>query len=604
MFLVLAWMSLSPWGSAMTRWLDLAGATAAVLLLAVTDSGGYSELWAGFGFRESLAGMFVVALISVSRFGRQISVRVRNALQFVGVTIISIGYVPLMIQPGYALLNLGDTTYHVLEELIGPSVGSLPLFNFTPQYTSLLGYLQYLVTLLNIEIDNLALAVAIANFLNFAVVALIIAIVRSAKLLSSWTITLILFVPLWLQVGTYGGSSAQVAEFANAARIVPGLLALWITIVAQKKTRANRRGSRWTWLLVGVALTISLMNNADIGLGAFVAGWALLVSNSWNFGIRASGVIEAAIGCALMVCMVLGVGILFGAEPLDMLSMWIGIRASSSSLYGLSISPPLFGPWVLVLSMVVYTFSREVIVVLRHRNVLQRRSARMTDLKERLSRDVAVLFAVWCLFFLFKFLHKPINPNFSQLFVPAFLLGMSLVRPMLRTRVGDLDFRRIVHQLPNWALMSVLVAALFHAPDPRDEWKRLLSPQGVTSEWSRVPGRPNDVFSIDDSPIPNDVVLAVGSLNKRLKSDGYSVGYFGYLGNTMETLSGVDNVFAMTAVESLRFNDQEKHACRRLSASRTEYVIVWLAPFVCEGYSKVASIALYDGRSLDLVRLF
>lgn len=554
----------------------------------------YPELWSGFGSTfVGILGLCAVSfLMSPSRFvspmKRVIQISLLPSL------VIVVFYVPLMLQPTYALLNFGDTTYHVLEEFMAPWVsGNFPLFNFSAQYGSMLGYLFWPVKLVFGE--SILAAVISLNLLNALVPVISLYVLRKIRISNYPIWQLLGLLSLWLVSGPYGGSSTQIAEAGGAARLVPSLAAVAASsAILSDRNRSNMR-IRIGWACAGLLASLAALNNADLGLGVFIA---ILLTHAIRWVCQGFSAIEFLSFTYPIVCsfalFLAWPG--FSTGPKERLALWIGIRTAPERMYE-RLDVVSYIPASLFAALVGVAI---VSTVMRIVGFKRSRGLRHLEGNEY----ITFLIAIWSLFFLGKFYFGGAIQGVPQMFVPAFLLGWAILSRVNWSLKESCSYSyRLRKLLVPSLLMLAPIASLGFASDPRDEWKRLIIHQGQTTDWSRVLGRPNDVYSRNQNPIPNGVALDVRGIAEKLRNGGSHVGYFGYLGSTMTALTGVESVFSMTAIESMRFADFESIVCTKIRSTTFDEVLVWLARFPCDGYFLASKHAASDGTEVLQYRL-
>lgn len=237
------------------------------------------ELWSGFGTRPAITSLlFVFILLFTVGIANSVNNYsfLRNLFTIYAPIAVLISYTPLFIQPPNGLINLGDTTYHVLDEILAPIVGGYPYGDYSPQYSAMLGWLLYPLKLLNLSgATTMVLIIIVCNLLTLLVPVLVALIQKSLFPKSPFLLTLAMFVVLWGVCGPGLGATVQLREFSHFARYVPALLALYLFTKVFKLPKEPLKKS----LIVsnGVVLSFAILNSPDVGLALGIALFAALL---------------------------------------------------------------------------------------------------------------------------------------------------------------------------------------------------------------------------------------------------------------------------------------------------------------------------------------
>ena len=112
--------------------------------LQIMGHGRFPYLWQGFGLQiVLLAAVITLAMLlripSLNFEFTNDHVKLKRVISVTGLSTIVALYVPSFIQPAWGIINMGDATHQVLEEISGPLVGNFPGVNAVSTYTTLLG---------------------------------------------------------------------------------------------------------------------------------------------------------------------------------------------------------------------------------------------------------------------------------------------------------------------------------------------------------------------------------------------------------------------------------------------------------------------------------
>ena len=543
----------------------------------------YPGLWAGFGVMPAATALALAASVTFGPHLDNFSLRDEKLGVFFFYYLVPVTLVAprllLFIQPPNGLINLGDTTYHVLDELLAPYTGGLPYGDYTPQYTGVLGWLLLPLRLLPLNTDAImAVTIAISGLLNLAVPVLVVAISRIAFPSLRRVLAFCAFVALWTVCGTDLGYSSQVREFSHFARYVPSLFAVWIVLLVVSKQSHERH--QLQLMAAGCGLALSVLNSADHGLTLTTAVFAALILGASRSQVPWG--ILARIGSWFLLAIALYIAITFLIGPQFSVQSYLGLRsdALAGTVYGANKQISPLGPQILVLMTPV------MLIAIALRKTPPWRSSGESAAIELL----AVSTAIWSLLLSVKFIMKdPAGAvELPSTFVPIFFGGVvvfySVIIPALRSR--DASFR--ILKLPMLFTLSLIVGSVYPSPNvsARDEVKRISGRYLNTNNWSTTPGRSVDGWSIEALVLEDNLLDEVAKRANNFRKGGQSLGYFGAFGNTVELVTGVNNVTGIAAPESLRFGSgQETLACKPAHRGLPEVVIVFNSRFPCSGYS-------------------
>lgn len=529
--------------------------------------------WTGFGFTPTIATLvFALLLLTqqkapIQKSSRKILVKILKL--YVPITILFL-YSLVYIQPPNGLINLGDTTYHVLDELLAPMLGSFVLSDYSPQYSGMLGWLLFPLKFLSLSGETTMLVViVVSNIFNLLIPVLVFLIVIEVFPKIPKLITLTSFVLIWGVSGTSRGGSVQLREFAYFGRFVPILFAIWIAV---RMLNCRLLYQQKYALMTGLVSAFVILGSPDYGLTfivAFLFSLSMAIHRKWIASrVRHSFLFGTIFGIT-GYCFVL---VLVGKTP--SLTSWVGLRSGVKSLYGGG-ELEVFGPHLIVMSIAVTSIAL---------GICGARNSSQT--KQEISFRVIVLsLGLWILALLIRYLLSPHPIGLPPLFIPSFLaftLIMGHFQISNHVRIHPLDRVTI---LPLLFVSALPVAAFWHFPNPQDEFRRISGQYVNATNWSSTPGRVSDGWSPNALGIYDDFINKTSTLAQKIPSNDSSIGYFGIFGHTVELLTGVNNVLGIAAPESLRFGpSQEKLACVPVDSQRPRFVIVYLSSFPCLHY--------------------
>ena len=537
------------------------------------------ELWSGFG-TQVLVFAAVGLLIAVNGrkvFNKYANDKVRFRLWFTLCTIVLLMYLPVFIQPSYGLLNLGDTTYHVLDEMLAPVVGRFPYFDYSPQYTAIYGWLLSPLRWIPFSTEQeMNIIILVCNLLTVLVPLAVVGIVKNTingvkAIFPLTAITVVLCVS-----GSMNGASSQLKEFSFFGRYLPVLL---VILLLSHRSFSNLHHIGWrSVMFLGVLLGINLINNPEFGLltiFALAAAFVVPICRDFSIGILFSGVITSA--SVLVIAYMFG-GTIF-AGSFDLQSV-IGIRLGGSSLYP-EASTKVFGVHLMSIGICMTGIARGLQIQLSGWSLGR-------------SQQIAMLEILSSLFLagvLYKFFLWPIGPGALQLLLPSLLVVVFLIADATEVNgsLGKLIDTPLSVAGPIFLVLALSVGALVQIPNPLDEFRRVTGNHAGSTNWSSTPGRVADGWSVKSlNEDYSSLIDVVSRVSGQLDQTRRSVAFFGMHGNAVELATGVRNVVGIAAPESMRFGGNQPYlACKPLSVVRPQYVIVYGTDFPCEGYSRM-----------------
>ena len=544
-------------------------------------------LWAGFGRIPALTTSAIVLFAflqgTVLRSKLSLPVRLRLIHQFSAAALL-VWYLPIYIQPPNGLINFGDTSYHVVDELLAPAMGAYSYANYSPQYTGMLGWIVAPFMWLPISVETkMTLVIVVINLFILAIPVLVLTILRLQISRLPKLLTTAAFVAVWTVTGAERGYSVHFREFMVFARVVPVLVSL-LALVSMLRSSSRSQELRST--IAGILCGVSFLNSLDSG-----APWSIIVvvvlliatilriiswRVFWRFVIGLSTSLVSY--CLFLVTN--------GLSP--SVSSFVGLRIVGREIYGGGI-PSVTGPHVLVMSIAVASIAFGL-------GIFQARGRATGRVN---SQVVALALGLWMFALLLKYLLFAHPVGLPIFFAPAFIVTVIMALDSHSPTIVRQRLTNRLAALPLSFLLFLPVGAVWQAPDFRDELRRISGQHLGTTDWSSVPGRVSDGWSLKALTAYDNVLRNVATVADELQVAGLSPGYFGIFGHTVELATGVDNVLGIPAPESLRFGDsQERLACIPVNVRRPDVIIVYASSFPCPGYGPV------EYRSTDSLMLY
>ncbi len=548
-----------------------------ILLLASVTKIPFEQVpgaWTGFGFIPTMVSLFgSLVLLFYQQTSKHSSIR-KNKSKKVKVVIpmiVMAVYSLVYIQPPNGLINLGDTSYHVLDELLAPMLGSYPLSDYSPQYSGMLGWVLFPLKYFSLSGESIMLIIVIAsNIFNLLIPLLVLLIVIAVFPKLPKMITFASFVVIWGVSGPSRGASIQLREFAHFGRFVPILIVVWVIV---RMLNSHGFSRQQLSLIAGLASAFIVLGSPDYGLSfviAFLLSLSLATYRKW-IKLRISLLFTSGILIGITSYLII---LTLSGKSLS-LESWIGLRSGARSLYGGG-EIDIFGPHLFVMAIAVAAIGFGVF-----RNLSSSSSE-----QEITFRVIILSIGLWMFALMVKYLLSPNPVALPQYFIPAFIAFLLIFGHLRLNSKATSHLLDRLNILPFFFVAALPLAALWNFPEPRDEFRRISGRHVNTTNWSSSPGRVSDGWSPSALKVYDDFIVSTSILALEIDSDNFSVGYFGIFGHTIELLTGIDNVLGIPAPESLRFgSSQEKLACLPVDFRRPDFVIVYGSSFPCVGYS-------------------
>jgi len=580
------------------------------VITTVPIAGYESQLWNGFGRKVFALNVLVVFVIISFRFKliqlwqsswRVFTLRASNLLA--SLVLIAV-YLPTLLQPPGGIINIADTTYFFLDETLAQLSGQFPNATYLPTYTSMFGWLIWPLQYFHLSPTSImAAGIAMINILIIAIPLMIVFTVRKFERQIPFAIALLFVVAL---IAVSGPINAASTTFSNMA-VMPGRFFLPFAgiLVASSAMLKQDSTKRITFFaLSGVLTSITGFNNPDVCLAFVVAicssyGIGLLTKSIRNKDILAfmTGLISFTV---LYLCLA---KVLTKGFSFKMYGYFSTTRVADFYFNPM----PVKGPHLIVFSVTAAVITLGVIKVTR-----QSGTTETTRRREQALGIVSLISGFWTILLLFRFSMGPVIPFGVQgLLLPTtlnLLLTSIMILPkntrellprdrtLTEFQSGYKTNRFPISTLPLIFLLLLPFASILQAPFPPDEWKRVLG-EGRKEGWSTSPSRPaSDGWTPEilrnegtqNYPIP--WLLAIERYAHDYPGKKESLGYFGVFGNTVQLITGVENVLGVSAPEMLRFNGWfSEKACAPIIRLKPTQIIVFGSEMPCKGANFIGS---------------
>ena len=558
------------------------GAITALVLAMIPDSdlGLNLEFWSGFGTIPTVLALVSAVGVCVHSYHGAFYARYRsigNKVWLILPWACTILYLPIFIQPENGLLNFGDTSYHVVDEVLAPYSGRLPYSDYSPQYVGLWGWLIYPLKIFNLDAKSMMVAVIVLCNVFGLLLPLLSALILKRIYPRIRTVTLLATcLTTCFASSRLNGSSTILKEFGITGRLAPTLASLYFATFMT--TSGHSKRLIYT-VATGLTAAFSLLNNADIGL-AFTGTLMIVTIVAAAFGnVTWRQVRVLGLSFTLATATYLALGLVSG-RPFDIAS-YLGLRLENPrELYG-SFSFHAFGAHLLLFGIAIAGLAFG----------LQGMFAANRIRINFPTAFISLVTSVFLIISLFRFSIRPIPAGVSSTAIIAFIPGAVLAIEGLKGFSAS-NIRLTLLQRFAVALFSTIpVGAFWQFSNPIDELRRISGNHVGESDWSSTPGRIVDGYSIEALSTPTDFMGEVESASRRIDPSS-KIGYFGIHGHTVQLITGVQSVIGIPAPESLRFGkSQELLACKPITLNNVDFVIVYGTEFPCSDFVSDAALS-------------
>lgn len=549
--------------------------------LQIMGAGKFPYLWHGFGLQIVLlaAVISLTMLLRIPSLNFEFAndyVKLKRVISVAGLSTIAALYLPSLIQPGWGITNMGDATHQVLEEISGPIVGNFPGVNAVSTYTTLLGI--PLLPMRWFNLDNqfkMSIVLIWVNLLVLATPVFMVLIVRTLSRSKSWFWSTLVVIPTLMVSGDWAAASTN----AESLSIIPGRTLLPIVLgyflIKSASTLQDPQSSNVPVFIGGFGVVVA-MNNIEFGLPALVS--MMLVLLLVGFFDRRS------IRSFAKVCFGIAIGFIAYVMFSFAVDGTYDFRFRIGSYAGKPYSPSEIFPVISVHNVLLALFGSAIVSGIYR----LRLAKKATTSSEFGIATCAIYFGIWgftsfpyCSYRCVEGLYMS-----TQIYlVPAIMCACSLVLlyiPSLKS-LKEFEIGKRIRYAPLLFLCAFSVSTLLQVPNPRDEWRRISNSATLTG-WSSaalrgVPDQWNsETIDWINTKVIREFALQIGNKN---------IGYFGYMGNSVELATGIDNLTRINSGEVLQIKGTDqirKLACVGVDQKKKEFVIVYGIDFFCHGY--------------------
>jgi hypothetical protein len=533
--------------------------------------------WSGFGrwiAVTAFVSSIIVILLYQYRRGVNLKSRFRNGLSrtlVISSTVLAVLYIPGLIQVPAGFTNFGDSTYHVLEESLAQSVGFVPYINYTPSYTSLLGWLVSLYHGIGIDGNNLFLSTLVTvNALIAWVIIKTVSLLQKSTPSIPRSMVYVFVLPVLMISGSNNGAYSLISGLATIpARLV---FPIGVFLLLKKTIFETKRRSA---VSLGLFVALGVTEPPGISLVAgSVAILILLALCRRSSEVRKKTKIVISVTAGALTGYLIMLRILFGRFDFDKYLMMLRAVGNAENSETYLAAMPTYGFHVVVYGCLAAgalvgfkTLGNSISMNLNE-------ETRNLDLGSLIAAYFGLLGLVW----MFQFSGASIYPFVLQFSLFWMFLTLWGLIPMLlnifEKNQSDAAIKRMqkLQGLPFIMLAMLPFISVIKMPNPINEIRRLSgNDSAVYDRWTAI--------DLQNNPRGERI---------RAILDAYpneTIGYFGILGNSTELIFGVKNYLGVSAPEHLMFNSTSRRlGCEPLLESPPEILIVAWTEFPCPGY--------------------
>jgi len=534
------------------------------------------ELWNGFGPLV----LFLAVLTTTAVFFLK-NTPGKNMLRGLLVALLLLE-LPTFLQPPGGIININDTTYHVLDEFLAQYNGFFPHSTYLPTYTAMFGWLIWPVRFINPSPQLVMfLVIAFANVFMLGIPLLIASTVKSLDSRGSFLLVLVATCTFMVLSGDTNGASTVLSGFSTFGRFLLPLCGLFLFSKSASTSSECRRKTLFG--LSGVVSSITFFNNADFGFSYVIAGFIGLSTVAIFYKSMRGKFLCYLLGFVAFTSMYLIILYVFAEGFSLQMYITLVLIGQSGDIYFFKMDH--LGPH-LIIFMVTSGLLTLAVMSLRssQRELIGSRTLALAV--------TSIISSLWTLALLLMFSVRPIIPfGAQQLLIPTalnlFLIFIYLGRNEFLNEI-DLIKRRNFLVLPLLLIFVLPFASSLQLPNPFDEIKRV-SGHARHTDWSTSNLRPpadgwTDAILSAQGTLhhPEQWLNAIKNYANEHAGEIQNTAYFGYMGNTVELLTGIKNVTAISGPEHMRFGRKfEDWACSPILQRKPIKVIAYGNPYPC-----------------------
>jgi hypothetical protein len=552
-----------------------------LLSLSYQPKAQFPYLWHGYGVSVTFACALILStFVMIQKFRAErigyLWSRISSYGSLICVAITGIVYLPEVVQPQNGIINGSDATHQVIEEIVGPLVGNYPGVNYLGTYTTILGLPLVPLRVLGLSNGALMLAVIIwVNLLTLMTILGLYAILRAILPSLSKGLTLLCVNAFVLVSGSWGSAASNVESLS----MIPGRVCVPVVagaVLVRSFRQKAKMPSTWWFAVAGALSALGALNNVEFGLPAAVAALVVVTVATYRSQMGLVNMLSF-VGGSISVALLYATFSFAVNGPYDFryrLGVYAGRRYSPGEIF------PALSFHNIMLAIFVAAIVLGLIGM----------SGGSTWREElRAPSTLSVYGGIWGLLAFPYCAYRCVAGMYmsTQIYLVPLLVAIAGIVGMTWKQMSHWlqhDLSTSLLALPLALVTALTLASVVQAPNPIDEWRRVTG-RALNDGWSmssgRAPANRWDTGKVDW------LDLAVVNLAQR-EFSSESIGYFGYMGNSVELATGMRNYSRVNSGEVLSIvgNEQIRQlACARVEASGPRFLLVIGFQFPCRGYS-------------------
>ena len=515
------------------------------------------ELWFGYGLGFAMICAIGAGLLaSLAGKSEPHQWLGRRTLKWTSITTGIFGlcmYLPSVIQPTTGIIDLSHSRY-LLNETLAQVAGVTPLGDFSPHYTSLLGWPLVLLGWLPAKSIIFA-TLAWVNLLMIVEIYVVWRIARHAWERVPQGVSLLFALAFLLTKvqpsETVSGSNASLMTVLPGRSLMPMTLGLFAILLTKREVRKFS-----SYFFIGAFAAITLVNAFDFGFPAAVAlVLVTAIEMGKGFG-RIKALVAEALGALAAITAIFGLFATRGMTPRFADMLIVPRAVALRDFYNLPM--PVFGLYLATIAFLMIGLLVGLLGDFRATQVHLRTSL--------------IYGSTWGILSFTYYIGRSVNSNlqlflFHSTFI-VFALGAYLTSHMHR----PLSLKASLTWIPALMVVVLPVVSLSQPPNPRFEIDRWRGYGPNFSTWSANSISEGSITYGKHNDIRTGSVQELIKIASRFPDE--RVGYFGEDGNAIYLLTGIMNVMGVNARQDLEIPGIMDVACQRLRTIRPDVVLV------------------------------
>jgi hypothetical protein len=459
-------------------------------------------------------------------------------------------YLPALVQPSTGL-SLRDDSLYVYNDMTGLAAGNFPLADFMPHYNSLFGWPIYLTAIFFGTTSVFYTVPALISILNLCVILILTKLIKKIYLGIPFLIALLGACSLLVT-----SSSEFPGAFTNQSfpswvsrMFLPSCLG-FITYSFFSATDNSKK--RWLISALGFLAFLTLVNNLEFGLTAFVAISLVVLLFAIFKLIPVIHLLFFTFGVTFSIICFWGAYALAGRDIRPDFYFMISQEVAANGYF--SWPMPTFGLYVLAFSAIGIS----LIFSLQNLKYFAQNQELVSSSNNLGTLSLSLFGGLWSIQCLTYYSARSVDGNLRALFVPILLALMPLGKLCNQSpKKQPTSKGKVWLWLPSLLVSLLPLALIVKAPDPKSNFTRLVTQNSAWS-WQTTKNRA--------------ISIEFGHLSSEAKT---KTGVMAFDGNSLEIVSGARNFLLLPNFEIHKLSKRIlTQSCSALVNSGVENVLV------------------------------